>query len=122
MALIIALYIGAILFGVLFGMEVSPAVGLVSASLFATAGLYCLTRVFRGDAEPAGSRRPWWRLTSRPTQGFVWAILFTIQAVVLWTKPTEWGAQGSDIAAVLAAGFAVGMVNSSLRLRSAGAD
>lgn len=40
-------------------------------------------RSFRGESESREAPRAWWRMSARPTSGFVFAVLFLLQGVSL---------------------------------------
>lgn len=114
------------IFSIFLGVSVSvtliagSAAGIVTA-LILTLGMVALfVRIFRGEGEPLPPR-PLWKLTAKPTAGFVVAAIFAVQAVSLLT--TNWAVQTeqalSMTAAILYLLIAVAFVNSSLRLRSA---
>lgn len=54
-------------------------------SVFVGIGCYALTRLFRGDLE-GDAPRPRWRMTGRPTAGFLLGLYFLASGIVrLWT-------------------------------------
>ena len=79
---VVASYVVAVL--VLFGVGLTA--GLVAASvvwgimLLATVGV--AVRTFRGDDESLTAPRAWYRMSARPTSGFVFAAVFLLQGGV----------------------------------------
>jgi membrane protease YdiL (CAAX protease family) len=108
---VLGLYILALLLGLLMApLGFLSLVDLVIAAVF-LAGLYGLTRIFRGPSEPPGVRRPWWRLTERPIAGYLWTALFGVRAVTVWATNSD-GALLVVLNLVAAAAF----LGSSIRL------
>lgn len=107
----------AMLFGLLAASFGIPGIGLVVLVTVLFGGIYGLTRIFRGPEERVGGRRAWWRLTSRPTAGYVWAAVFGVRAVTAglafdFAEPA--GAITIALYVVAAAAF----LGSSIRLAS----
>ena len=77
------------------------------------------TRCFRGDGEPITPPRPWWKLTARPTVGWILAALLLLQSVwILTSSLAEPGAAGSVLVAAVYSIAAALFVHSSIRLRA----
>lgn len=138
---------GAVLIGGIGGQNAGSAsrdgggvaaAGSVVAVLAFWAWIVVGARLFRGDDEPVDPPRAWWRLTAKPTAGFVIAGLLGVQ--VLGAVVTAWvaglatdagvrsdvvtagvaasGAATSGAAAFAAAVAAVAYLHSSIRLRA----
>lgn len=115
--LVMLLYMIALVSGLLLGLAGGfVEAGWLVASAIVVVGVYGLTRVFRGEDEPEGVRRPWWRLTAYPLAGFVLALLFAAQAITVGLSPSSSLAGIGWIAVALNLLIAIGMLNSSLRL------
>jgi hypothetical protein len=99
------------------GFGVSPTAGaLAGTALVVVAVVFC-TRTFRGDSEVTVPPRAWWRLTERPTSGFVLFGLFAVQAVWVAVQPGTSGDLAARIAGAIVAGLiAVAFLGSSVRL------
>lgn len=73
------------------GIFVAVSVGLIAGIPQAAATTVILllaavafaARSFRGEGEPVAPARRWWRMTSRPASGFVFAAVFFLQAIYL---------------------------------------
>lgn len=118
-----ALYIvggGAVAFGLGWLLSFVPveSISNVLATLIFFAWAYGATRIFRGSEELVITPRPWWRMTARPTAGFLLGIACAAlagDAVVYMVGEPGW-LWGTGIAfyAVLAALY----LGSSIRLVS----
>jgi hypothetical protein len=80
-------------------------------------------RMFRCADEPVQPPRAWWRFTSRPTGGFVLAVLFALQAAITGLSTYLASLAGTpsgptSAAAALSAAAAIVYLHSSLRLRA----
>ncbi len=77
-------------------------------------------RLFRGDAEPVGAPRAWWRMTARPLAGFLLAAYFVADG--LFARASTSGVfdvLGSAVVLLVAAAY-VGSSVTMLVLRSRG--
>ncbi|MHA7172170.1 hypothetical protein [Arthrobacter monumenti] len=112
-------WIFSIFLGVAVTLIAGAAVGIVTVLALTLAMVAIFVRIFRGEGEPL-TPRPLWKLTAKPTSGFVVAAIFTVQAVPLlmtnWTIQTEPAL--TMISAILYLLVAVAFANSSLRIRS----
>lgn len=78
-------------------------------------------RSFRGKHEPRAAPRPWWKLTARPTVGWILAGLLLLQVADLVASSTAGG--GGKTKLTIAATYVVVaalLVHSSIRQRLAG--
>jgi hypothetical protein len=99
----------------LFNFTVGAVIYVVLFLVWATLG----TRCFRGDGEPVEPPRPWWKLTAKPTAGWILATLLFLQAVwVLTSSLAGPGAAGSVLVAAVYFIVAALFVHSSVRLRT----
>ena len=91
--------------------------GLTIASCVLLVGLVGFAaRTFRGEDEPRDPPRAWWRMTSHPAAGYVFAALFGVPLVL---QPLI-GSGGSNYAGVLFELFLTIMfLQSSIRLTRA---
>ena len=110
---------------VIFFLGAALAVGLPSSAVPVVAGVLALivvgfaVRTFRGEGEPVTEGRPWWKMTARPTSGFVFALLFGSQAIyVLLTFRSDSDSASSIIPIVVDGLIATMFALSSLRLRA----
>lgn len=58
-----------------------PVAGIVCYMAFLSAWIVIGVRAFRGEDESTHAPRAWWRMTNKPTAGFVIAALLTIHAI-----------------------------------------
>jgi hypothetical protein len=74
-------WIAVVLLNLLVVALVGPVVGPVLYVVVLFGWILVGARIFRVPEEPIEPPRPWWRLTGRPTAGFVLAALFALQAI-----------------------------------------
>ncbi|GAA0421303.1 hypothetical protein [Leifsonia naganoensis] len=112
-------YVVALTAAVVGALAASPAVGVVVYSVVVVLLVWCGTRLFRGEGEDPNGTRPMWRMTARPTAGFVLAILLILQAAstAINAASAQRLAPLYVVAVVLSLGLAAAYLNSSLRLR-----
>ena len=110
---------------VVFILGAALAISLPSSAVPVVAGVLALivvgfaVRTFRGEGGPVEQRRPWWKMTARPTSGFVFALLFGSQAIyVLLTFRSDSDSASSIIPIVVDGLIATMFALSSLRLRA----
>ena len=122
--------------GALLGVwGVAQIAGLLLGTLLDFAALLIGARIFRGRGEALEPRRPWWRMTARPTLSRRLGILFMVLAVLTAVSLvlTAFGVSGvrttvgddaSGSLAILAVleygGFAYLYLNSAVRLKRLG--
>jgi hypothetical protein len=76
--------VAAYVLGIFVAISSALVAGVPQAG--AVTGIFLLVTVgfavrnFRGDGEPVDAPRKWWRMTWRPTSGFVFAVVFLVQA------------------------------------------
>ncbi|MGJ4845999.1 hypothetical protein [Leifsonia sp. Le1] len=116
---------------VVLGWTASGVAALFGALALSVTGgviLYCATlgavivfgaRVFRGEEEDAVAPRPLWRMTAKPTAGFLLAGFFAFQAVSAGVNAATADAYAPLYVVAIAFSLAVAgaYLNSSLRLR-----
>jgi hypothetical protein len=109
-------------------LTVLLAVGLTAGMLAATIAWSVLlliavavaVRSFRGEGESKDAPRAWWRMTARPTAGFVFTAVFLLQAIYLAVQANTEVSPGSFyFLAVLNLVIAAFFIYSSIRLRVA---
>ncbi|TFB90695.1 hypothetical protein E3O44_03670 [Cryobacterium algoricola] len=108
---------------VVFMLGAALAIGLPSSAIPVVAGVLALivvgfaVRTFRGEGEPVEQRRPWWKMTARPTSGFVFALLFGSQAIYVLLTFRGGSDSASSIIPIVVDGLIATMFAlSSLRL------
>jgi hypothetical protein len=120
-------WIAVVLINLLVVALVGPVVGPVLYVVVLFGWILVGARIFRVPEEPIEPPRPWWRLTGRPTAGFVLAALFALQAITnqLTLVIGDRGRAGEDggtasvtVVTVACAIAAVAYLASSLRLRA----
>lgn len=92
--------------------------GIVAYIALSTAWIIIGVRTFRGDGEPIRPPRAWWRMTNKPTAGFVIAALLLVHAVATATQlgQDSTGVLGFSIVFdVVVAGF---YLHSSMKLKT----
>ena len=100
-------------------------VSIVIGNVIFLAFLIVGVRSFRGRGEPVAPKRAWWRLTARPTAGFViagvsaWFALGFVVSIVLGTDLGPLDMLDAVINIVLMCVLVLAYLNSSLRLLSA---
>lgn len=122
--------IAVVLLNLLVAALVGPVVGPVLYVVVLFGWILAGARVFRVPEEPIEPPRPWWKLTGRPTAGFVLAALFALQAITNQLTPVLGGRAGdgggstttATVVTVACAIAAVAYLASSLRLRGRRAD
>lgn len=115
--------VGALLVAILVGLALGEWAGLLASPALQVLVVAVAVRTFRDpDVEDVAAPRAPWRMTARPTAGFVMGALFLVQAVTTVVqatgRPDLWVLL---LSAAASAGFGVAFVRSSLRLR-AGTD
>jgi hypothetical protein len=111
----VGLFCAALFSALLVNFTAGAAIYVVLFLVWATLG----TRFFRGDGEPVEPSRPWWKLTARPTAGWILAALLFLQSVwVLTSSLAGPGAAGSVLVAAVYFIVAALFVHSSIRLRT----
>ena len=75
-----AIGVSFVLAGLLRAWGLDETVALLATSVFDVAALLLGARVFRGSDEAIEPRRPWWRMTARPTLSRRLGILFAVLA------------------------------------------
>ena len=65
----------------------------VVAALLSLVAVILAARTFRGPGEGVREKRPWWKMTATAPSGFVWSLVFLLQAVSLFfsRQPRETG-------------------------------
>ncbi|NQX35993.1 hypothetical protein [Herbiconiux sp. VKM Ac-2851] len=123
--------IAVVLLNLLVAALVGPVVGPVLYVVVLFGWILVGARIFRVPEEPIEPPRPWWKLTGRPTAGFVLAALFALQAITnqLTLVLGDRGRAGDDggTASVTAMTAACGIaavvyLASSVRLRARRAE
>ncbi|MBF4571557.1 hypothetical protein ITJ64_03420 [Herbiconiux sp. VKM Ac-1786] len=128
-------WIAVLLINLLVVALVGPVVGPVLYVVVLFGWILVGARIFRVPEEPIEPPRPWWRLTGRPTAGFVLAALFALQAItnqltlVLSDRGRAGAGAGDDggvasitVVTVACAIAAVAYLSSSLRLSARKAE
>jgi hypothetical protein len=114
-------YALAIVSGFLVGIAFAPSWGVIVGTAVLLVVIVALTRWFRGENE---SREPraWWRMTARPTAGYVLAAWFFLQALTtgLSRGPHVVGAIWINVVVVFV--IALAYLASSIRLGTEGRD
>jgi hypothetical protein len=119
-ATIVTLCLGLFVVSAVLAVAVSAAAGGVAALLLTAVMVWFCGRTFRGESEDVRPARPWWRLTERPTAGYVLGALFAAQAIGYVTAPLGWGdAILRSLAFIAPAFIAAAFLNSSARLSKA---
>lgn len=108
--------LGALLLGLALG-EWAFVPGVIVLQLVVVGGA---VRTFRdADVEDVTAPRPLWRMTARPTSGFVLGGLFLVESVsAVLRAPGQPDLWAVLLAAAVSATLGVAFVRSSLRLRA----
>jgi hypothetical protein len=121
--------IAVVLLNLLVAALVGPVIGPVLYVVVLFGWILVGARIFRVPEEPIEPPRPWWRLTGRPTAGFVLAALFALQAITNQLPRTLGGRAADDgstttaaVVTVACATAALAYLASSLRLRGRRAE
>lgn len=124
-------WIAVVLINLLVVALVGPVVGPVLYVVVLFGWILVGARIFRVPEEPIEPPRPWWKLTGRPTAGFVLAALFALQAItnqvslVLGGRglaDDDGGTASVTVVTAACAIAAVAYLASSLRLRARKAE
>lgn len=79
--------VAAYVLGIFVALSVALIAGIPQAAattvILLLAAVAFAARNFRGEDEPVAPPRKWWRMTSRPTSGFVFAAVFFLHAISL---------------------------------------
>jgi len=113
--LLVALGVGAAVGG-LAGTDAGVATGMVLLYLTPIVVVVFCVRTFRGPSEPVAPPRPWWRMTERPTSGFVVGALFLLQTVTALLTANERGPLLTLSTALPNAVAAVAFLGSAIKL------
>ncbi|WP_290473658.1 hypothetical protein [Leifsonia sp. 71-9] len=113
-------YAIALTVAIVAALSATPTVGVLLYSATVVLLVVFGARTFRGEGEDPNGTRPSWRMTAKPTAGFVLAALLVLQAVSTATT----AATAHELAplyvfsVVFSLGLAGAYLNSSLRLRN----
>jgi hypothetical protein len=115
----IAFVSGAVAAGTLLAILVTFGIdenaGNLVAAVFSVCAVVAGCRVFRGESEDAGQPRSWWRMTSKPSAGWILCALFALSAASSVLTIGQSPVVGVSVATDAA--IALGYANSSVRLR-----
>jgi hypothetical protein len=92
-----------------------PVASLLGTGLVVAAVVFAV-RVFRDANEPITPARAWWRMTARPTSGFVLGILFLVNAGSLIATASSLDREITIVPGIVYAVFAIAFLYSSIRL------
>jgi hypothetical protein len=112
---IVAGYAVALVSAFLVGVAFAPGWGVVVGAAAVLAVIVVLTRCFRGENESRGPRA-WWRMTARPTAGYLLAAWFFVQALTTGLSGAPRVVPATWISVVVALAIALAYLTSSVRL------
>ena len=117
--LLAALGVGAVVGG-LAGTDAGVVTGMVLLYLTPIVIVVFCVRTFRGPSEPVAPPRRWWRMTERPTSGFIVGGLFLVQTFTAITTVVDRGPLLSLLATMPNAIAAVAFLGSAIKLVRSG--
>ncbi|MCS5715458.1 hypothetical protein NVV95_12985 [Herbiconiux sp. CPCC 205716] len=90
-------YLVLLMLNLVVAALVGPVVGPLLFVVLFFAWIVIGARLFRVPEEPVAPPRPWWKLTARPTAGFVIAALLGLQALAVGSSALLAGAVAEQV-------------------------
>ena len=115
-ATIVAMLLAISLLGLTMALAVDESVGVAATAVLMVAAVALCGRTFRGPSEEPAPPRSWWRLTERPTAGFILGALFAARAISYLTVENRDSSVLLSSACAVTALLAAAFVHSSVRL------